>query len=62
VIGVTRDDVGPTVAPEGGGVRRPGCRPRQRQADDTKSESDRVSGKEVGMVSNQMEAGRHAQE
>jgi hypothetical protein len=26
------------------------------------SESDRVRGKEVGMVSKQMEAGRHAQE
>jgi hypothetical protein len=37
-------------------------RPRRRRADDTKSESDRVRGKEVGMVSNHMEAGRHAQE
>jgi hypothetical protein len=60
VIGVTREDGGPAVAPEGGGFRRPG---RQVQAeDDTKSESDRVRGKEVGMVSNQMEVGRQAQE
>jgi hypothetical protein len=40
----------------------PAGRPRRRREDDAKSESDRVRGKEVGMVSNQMEAGRHAQE
>jgi hypothetical protein len=37
-------------------------RPRRRRADDVKSESDRVRGEKVGMVSNQMEAGRLAQE
>jgi hypothetical protein len=37
-------------------------RPMQRRAEEVKSELDRVTGMEVGMVSNQMEAGRHAQE
>jgi hypothetical protein len=35
---------------------------RRRRADETKYESERVRGKEVVMVSNQMEACRHAQE
>jgi hypothetical protein len=45
-----------------GAFAGPAGRPRRRRADDAKSESDRVRGKEVGMVSNQMEAGQHAQE
>jgi hypothetical protein len=45
-----------------GAFAGPAGRPRRRRADETKSELDRVRGKEVGMVSNQMEAGRHAQE
>jgi hypothetical protein len=35
----------------------PAGRPRRMRADDTKSESDRVNVKELGMESNQMEAG-----
>jgi hypothetical protein len=47
-----------------GAFAGPAGRPRWRRADDTKSESesDRARGKEVGMMSNQMEAGRHAQQ
>jgi hypothetical protein len=37
-------------------------RPRRRRAEEVKSESDRVRGKEMGMVFNQMEAGWLAQE
>jgi hypothetical protein len=54
VAGVTREDGGP--APKShrraGAFAGPAGRPRRRRADDTKSESNRVSGKEVGMVSN----------
>jgi hypothetical protein len=45
-----------------GAFAGPASRPGRRRADAAKSESDRVRGKEVGMVSNQMEAGRHAEE
>jgi hypothetical protein len=44
-----------------GAFAGPAGRPRRRRADAVKSESDRVRGKEVGMVFNQMEAGRQAQ-
>jgi hypothetical protein len=40
----------------------PAGKPRRRRAKEVNSKSDRVKGEEVGMVSNQMEAGRHAQE
>jgi hypothetical protein len=55
-----------TVVPQShrraGAFAGPAGRPRRRRADETTSESDRIRGKEVGMVSNQLEAGRHAQE
>jgi hypothetical protein len=52
----------PQAHQRAGAIAGPAGRPRRRRADDVKSESDRVRRKEMGMVSNQMEAGRHAQE
>jgi hypothetical protein len=46
----------------GGEFAGPAGRPSRRRAEEVHSESERVSGKEVGIVSNQTEAGRHAQE
>jgi hypothetical protein len=59
VIRVTQEDGGVAVASEGGGVCWPGW---QTQVKEVKSELDRVRGKEVGMVPNQMEADWYAQE
>jgi hypothetical protein len=55
-----------TVVPQShrrvGAFASPVGRPRRRRVVVAKTESDRVRGREVGMVSNQMEADRHAQE
>jgi hypothetical protein len=61
-MGVTKEDLGAALAPRTVAFAGPAGRPRRGRAEELKSESDRVRGKEVGMVSNKMEAGRHAQE
>jgi hypothetical protein len=45
-----------------GAFAGPAGRPSWRRVEEVYSESERVSGQEVGSVSNQTEAGRHAKE
>jgi hypothetical protein len=61
VVGAIQEDGEPTGTPNQGGVRRSGGKTELKEGRG-RPESERVSGQELGSLSNQIEAGPHAQE
>jgi hypothetical protein len=61
-VGSSGRTANPQAHRTGGAFAGPAGRLSQRRVKEVHSESERVSGKEVGILLNQTEAGRHAQE